>query len=694
MKKILSLAYVLILCTFIVACDKKTKEELPPKPDVENPDEDKDDENKDEEEGDLNLADPFSITYPEENDEIKYNENYNFDRTIYIDAENGNDTTNNGLSEDAPIKTLAKLKDMKIKHGDAILLKGGVTHFGTIELLNIKTTTANYIRVGSYGDAKARINAAGEMAGIRIENTSNVYVSDVKITANGGDKSKCLNLKDNSNYNGKGVYMRCGVNITNYNSSATENITLFNIDVRDVFYYSPGETPYLYAHRPCREWNTGNEGEYGWGIKSYCGAGYIENLKITECNVRNVSHTGIKITGDGGYRPPAELGEYSKKYRNMLIEKCNVNEVGAPGMMFTNLKNAIVRNCKIIRPGSRTTSLSVNENAPRANEPRKWGRGSGMWLVRCDGLLFEKNHLERSEGTADCCGAHIDIGNRNIVIQYCLSKDNAGGFVEVLGKNYNCAYRYNVSINDGWRDADDPAQKTLWNTKDMTDGCIVTINGHTSGLHEGPFYTYVYNNTIVATRKFNSYTNPLVFEFEMCAKGIYMANNIFWIPERMGFGWSATPKLEDGVVNYNNVHEYRTFDGVVRDMTKDEINALNYKITNNLYKLYNPSAPVKDRYGYFDSKTMPHVTKGNNHYWDESPLGGNPMFKNYSETNFNLTAEDLIPSDAEVINKGVQIQKLTTDPTSNGLEWGGLNIDKDYFGNPITTPIVGAIVAQ
>ena len=38
-----------------------------------------------------------------------------------------------------------------------------------------------------------------------------------------------------------------------------------------------------------------------------------------------------------------------------------------------------------------------------------------------------------------------------MIVENNLSRNNAGGFIEILGNNYNCSYRYNVSINDGHR---------------------------------------------------------------------------------------------------------------------------------------------------------------------------------------------------------------------------------------------------
>ena len=32
------------------------------------------------------------------------------------------------------------------------------------------------------------------------------------------------------------------------------------------------------------------------------------------------------------------------------------------------------------------------------------------------------------------------------------SYNNEGGFAEILGDNINCGYRYNISVNDGYRE--------------------------------------------------------------------------------------------------------------------------------------------------------------------------------------------------------------------------------------------------
>ena len=84
-------------------------------------------------------------------------------------------------------------------------------------------------------------------------------------------------------------------------------------------------------------------------------------------------------------------------------------------------------------------------------DSRQWARGSGYWPFKCKNVLVQYNQFRHARGDADSCGVHIDFGNRDVTIQYNLSEDNEGGFVEILGDCINSIYRYNVSINDGAR---------------------------------------------------------------------------------------------------------------------------------------------------------------------------------------------------------------------------------------------------
>ena len=122
-----------------------------------------------------------------------------------------------------------------------------------------------------------------------------------------------------------------------------------------------------------------------------------------------------------------------------------------------------------------------------------------------------------ANGPADSAGVHIDFNCSDVIIQYNYSANNAGGFCEILGNNYNCAYRYNISVNDGHRMKGQNGAfqqgKTLW------------LSGFVGKGNErnGPFNSYIYNNTIIASEKIIS-----KYAIDRASSGVLIKNNIFF----------------------------------------------------------------------------------------------------------------------------------------------------------------------
>ena len=587
----------------------------------------------------------------ETNDSIQFKSNQIYTRTLYVDAENGTDT-NNGLSPETALKTLDKLAQQKITFGDQILLKGGVTYKGCINLENLneslcennRDTETPHIHIGSYGGRKAIIDCAGFKAGIWIENTSCVDVSDLKITGNGGMQHSEIEQR-------YGISILSSPSITN---SLVHDISIFNVDIFDVFLLNP-----VADSRACNQWNMNDSAGWGWGIFGRVEGGKgIHDANIKKVDVRNVSQMGIRFKGKGKID-----GSPDKNCDNIQIESCNIFQTGGPGMQFNKCNHSSMKHCRITESGNR-------------NDNRKWGRGSGMWTWGCVDFLLENNIFEGAQGIADSCGAHIDFNCTNVVIQKCISRYNAGGFIEILGLNHNCCYRYNVSINDGWRNLDDPAQ-AFWGEVG-NEGCILTVNGHNGDKQfKGPYQTYIYNNTIVNTTN-TPYTNPFVFEIATSNQGLVIMNNIFWIPEKCKSSWSMH-KWKDGkpyeaakdfMIAYSQKSTSPDANGAyyanVRNMNSTEIDAMNIVMKNNIYQ--------KD--------ILPE------NYWDENPLFFNPGFIDVN----GYEATDLIPTDSTVITRGMEIPKLKTDTTAYGIKFGGLKVTTDFFGNPISENIIGAIV--
>jgi hypothetical protein len=108
----------------------------------------------------------------------------------------------------------------------------------------------------------------------------------------------------------------------------------------------------------------------------------------------------------------------------------------------------------------------------------------------------------------------IDFGNKYVIFQYNYFEDNQGGFVEILGKNYHVAYRFNISANEGFRKS---KGNTLWfstfaedNAKRTNSNMVVVYNNSVylnktllgDSIHSGIDLTadiaYVYNNIFFA----------------------------------------------------------------------------------------------------------------------------------------------------------------------------------------------------
>jgi len=383
---------------------------------------------------------------------------------------------------------------------------------------------------------------------------------------------------------------------------------------------------------------------------------------------------GIQAKGHGAYD-----GTIMSNVNNLHVLNSTVYQSGGPGMQFSRCTNSDMKYCHITESGNR-------------NDNRKWGRGSGMWTWGCYNFFLEHNIFEGAQGIGDSCGAHIDFNCTNVVIQYCLSKYNCGGFIEVLGLNNNCCYRYNVSINDGWKDSQDfPAQAFWGNIGGKSP--IVTINGHNSGpSYIGPYNTYIYNNTIINTIDGNKpYNNPFKFGIATSNRGLLVMNNIFWFAKKCGVaatfhGWkdgAACDKACDFCVSTGPKSNAKANKGVYpaqsRPMNENELAIMNLIMKNNLYELYNPKGT--DKYSKVEN-ALP------NGYWDENALGGNPEFKNVDGSE----AEDMIPSNAKIIMKGMEVKKLSTDKTKYGIYYGGLKVKKDFFGHKIKGNILGAIM--
>jgi len=522
-----------------------------------------------------------------------------FAKDYYVHPKLGSDT-NSGLSKEQAFQTLKKVSTLNLLPGDRLFLASGQTFYEGIHLVNQKGSYEKPIIITTVlWEAKdslipAILDFKGKPNGILIEDCNFIEVSSLKLTGNG--------YGNEINHN---ISMRCGILINNQKSKNTGNINIQNVSISDVYYENPGFI------RGTEEVRTANGTQkYGWGIRVINNTdGKIENIQIKNCIIHDVSHTGIKFTGS------------KRNINHILVAGNSVKDTGGPGIQMSDVTDVHVINNIVSRSGSN-------------NDTRKWGRGSGLWTWGSSKVLIEKNKFLYANGPGDSAGAHIDFNCDNIILQYNISAYNAGGFCEILGNNYNCSYRYNVSINDGSR--------IKGENNAFQEGKIFWLSGYQGEKKErkGPVNTYFYNNTI-----FTDSTIVPKIAIDNTSQGILIANNIFYLERE------AKTVLGD---------QYKP------DVAGNGL-AKNVYFKNNLF-LDKNSWP-KD----FGIK-------------DIEPIIGNPDFINGG----GIEAKDYFPKNRELIqNKGVEIHLLKND--SKGL-YQPLMLENDILGNKVgKRPSLGAI---
>ncbi|QNA45989.1 right-handed parallel beta-helix repeat-containing protein [Lacibacter sediminis] len=517
----------------------------------------------------------------------------------YINSAIGNDA-NKGTSSTNSWKTVSPVKLIQLTPGDSILFATGQKFTGMLVLINVKGSAQHSVVVSSYpfkgNKAKPVLDAGEELNALLIQNSSFIQVSGIEFTG-------IMSYQKNATANK--TEMRCGILVEVTRDELFENIKLNDVVVHDVYYNPKGFI------RSAAEIKTANGTQsYGWGIRviNNTKAGRLTNMKVLKSEVFNVSHTGIKATGS------------VNSIQKLEIADCKVHQTGGPGMQFSGVTDGHIHHNKIDHSGSTADS-------------RNWGRGSGLWTWSCSNIVIEHNRFENANGPGDSAGVHIDYNCSDIVIQYNVSANNAGGFCEILGNNYNCAYRYNISINDGFR--------IKGTNGAFQEGKIFWLSGYQGDQKKnaGPYNSYFYNNTI------------------------YVAANI-------------TPKVAvsssaDGVLIANNIFYFETAaQTVAGDQKKKEVDVdgvPNVLFVSNLFLRadnWPTDIPLQD----------------------SMPIIGDPLFKNKG----GVSIKDYLPANKDlIVNKGITVQPIPKDTIGLRI---GLNVTHDILGNKIKgKPDMGAI---
>ena len=390
---------------------------------------------------------------------------------------------------------------------------------------------------------------------------------------------------------GSGKNVRFGIKVV-ASTQELENFCFNNLYIHDIY-----PTPDII-----------NNIHLGYGIKLETQSDTVSGLLNTISNVK-VINTTISETGHYGFwiKSLGLNGIDSVKNNQILVENCVFEHTGGSGFVPNKSENVLVQDCIFNHTGS-----SIDN--------RMWKRGSGMWPFDCKNVVAQHNKFMNAHGPMDSYGSHIDYGNENVVFQYNYSYNNEGGFAEILGDNINCGYRYNISVNDGFRE--DP-NGIPWNKK----GKIFWVSNFCgqNPIRCPSVGTFIYNNTIFV----NDTLNPEIY---------------FW------------PDVGD-VHLYNNLIVVGQDGKIIPTLIENNLNEL--YISHNLF---------------YDSS---RINLDSN--LENNALYGNPLLLNSVSLGANNPAEYQIYNNSPAINSGFLINGSID--TTNYLEHnGGL----DYFGNSVS----------
>lgn len=514
----------------------------------------------------------------------------------YVDSVDGKDT-NSGTTPEKAWKSLDKVNNTIFGAGDEILFKAGTTYFGKLKPQGSGAAGCPIV-IDMYGTgSKPLIDAVGYLAGIHIEDSSYIHVNNLRITSDGGDNLETRALEE-----------RYGVLVEVTLADPQTHIYLRDLEIYDIFATqsvpADGQNP------------TTNKG-IGISISTtYWVRPHLSDVLIESCSIERTGFTGIKLTAS--WRTDPEV-----KISNVRLLDNDLQDIGGPGIQPNRVADLIVRGNTVDKSGSLI-------------DPRMHGRGSGIWPWRCDDVLIEKNSFMHARGKADSCGAHIDVGNTGVVIQYNLSLDNEGGFIGVFGDNHNCCYRYNISINDGSR-----VKGVNGASANGKLFAFVSLAGvPEEGMGETTYNTYIYNNTIYVSSDIDS-------GFGVCRMidGIFVANNIFHV---LGSSFDA------------HTWWWNWIDAADAEPS-------NVVFMNNVYQR---------------TDTLPPTLN----IMDTEPIYGDSGFLNPGSSE----PQDYVPANVDLIkDEGIEVTNLPGDGI--GLHTG-LAVTIDYLGNPIVgPPDIGAI---
>ena len=495
----------------------------------------------------------------------------------YLSSSTGND--NNNGSQTQPWKTLSKLSNTTIGPGDTVYFKKGDTFRGHY-VVNGSGTEGNPITFTSYGSGNKPIISGSDhddgggdfREAILVENEDNMIFEDLEIQ----------NHRTTSR-SGVGDLVSFGIQVISSSPGTKNNFTFRDMTFKNVYGLSWVDPVNQEAFNAFEV--SGLTFKSSW-------AGIINDVVVEDSYFTDLQRIGIHIKNTSGKTS-------DKRNTNIVVRRNDFFQIGGTCVLPIRTENCLIENNIFNQPGARTNDKMI-------------GRGSAVWNWYCVNTIIQNNQSINAKGILDSHGIHVDHSNIDTFIQYNLMQDCEGGFVEILGGNQRAVYRFNISINDGWRVNPNWANSdhTIW-LNDKIGG----QNGHPSSD------SYIYNNTVVINKSGNDAFDTAI---DINGQNTRIFNNIFYAVNGSGIGNQQGNYNDPNLIMTNNL-----FFGNIRNNFKT-IDANRVEVNPNFY-----NEQSGDQYGFQIDASSQAIDAGaayaGNYAHPAIPVGASTIFANVEE---------------------------------------------------------------
>jgi len=544
----------------------------------------------------------------------------------YLSSSTGNDS--NDGSQTQPWKTLSKISNTTLGPGDTVYFKKGDTFRGHF-VVDGSGTEQSPITFTSYGNGNQPIISGSDhdygggdyREAMLVTNHDNMVFDDLEI-----QNHRTISRSGVGDLVSFGIRIEVSDSNANLNNFSFRNMTFKNV-------YA------LYWVDPSNQ-NAFNDFEVSGLTFISSWGGIINNVIVEDSYFTDLQRIGVHIKNTMGKTS-------TKRNTNFVFRNNEFFQIGGTCVLPVRTENCLIENNIFNQPGAKTNDKMI-------------GRGSAVWNWYSINTIIQYNQAINAKGIMDSHGIHVDHSNVDTFIQYNYMQDCEGGFVEILGGNKRAVYRFNISVNDGWR------VHPNWVNSDHT----IWLNDKIGGESGHPSYdSYIYNNTVVINKSGNDAFDTAI---DINGQNTRIFNNIFYATNGSGIGNQQGNYGDPNLMMTNNM-----FFGNIRN---------NFKTLDSNRLEVNPvfyNEQIGDQYGFQINGSSQAIDAGaaytGNYAHPAIPVGASTIFTNveeYPTVDFfgNSITGDFTPNIGASNAKNGEITLSNKSDTSS---------DKVYIQNPM-----------